>query len=85
VPPERGTPPARRRPKTASCSATDRAANGDLDIAFLGVPESEPPIGVEAVVLGHDEHVLVVPVGHRLWTLPGARCRRSPKRRSWTS
>ncbi|MFH8239429.1 LysR family transcriptional regulator [Streptomyces sp. NPDC018321] len=38
---------------------------GDLDIAFLGVPESEPPSGVETVVLGHDEHVLVVPTGHR--------------------
>ncbi|MEU3896174.1 LysR family transcriptional regulator [Streptomyces sp. NPDC045251] len=39
--------------------------NGDLDIAFLGVPEREPPFGVETVVLGHDEHVLVVPTGHR--------------------
>lgn len=40
--------------------------NGDLDIAFLGVPDSEPPFGVETVVLDHDEHVLVVPAGHRL-------------------
>lgn len=39
---------------------------GELDIAFLGVPEGEPPVGVEAVVLGHDQHVLVVPAGHRL-------------------
>ncbi|MFI7501299.1 LysR family transcriptional regulator [Streptomyces sp. NPDC049687] len=39
---------------------------GELDIAFLGVPENEPPFGVEAVVLDHDEHVLVVPAGHRL-------------------
>ncbi|WP_217244891.1 LysR family transcriptional regulator [Streptomyces sp. AC602_WCS936] len=38
--------------------------SGDLDIAFLGVPESEPPFGVETVVLGHDQHVLVVPTGH---------------------
>src|SRR5689334_23577037 len=44
--------------------------DGDLDIAFLGVPESEPPLGVEAVVLGHDEHVLVVPAGHRLANVP---------------
>ncbi|WP_077800111.1 LysR family transcriptional regulator [Streptomyces sp. JHA26] len=40
--------------------------NGDLDIAFLGMPESEGPAGVECVVLAHDEHVLVVPAGHRL-------------------
>ncbi|GHD56608.1 LysR family transcriptional regulator [Streptomyces mirabilis] len=40
--------------------------NGDLDIAFLGLPESERPSGVESVVLDHDEHVLVVPTGHRL-------------------
>ncbi|CAL9479078.1 HTH-type transcriptional regulator HdfR [Streptomyces sp. enrichment culture] len=39
---------------------------GDLDIAFLGLPEDERPSGVETVVLGHDEHVLVVPAGHRL-------------------
>ncbi|NGO07121.1 LysR family transcriptional regulator [Streptomyces sp. HC44] len=40
--------------------------NGDLDIAFLGMPESERPSGVECLVLAHDEHVLVVPAGHRL-------------------
>ncbi|MEU0006652.1 LysR family transcriptional regulator [Streptomyces sp. NPDC006314] len=40
--------------------------NGDLDIAFLGLPEGERPSGVETVVLDHDEHVLVVPAGHRL-------------------
>jgi DNA-binding transcriptional LysR family regulator len=40
--------------------------NGDLDIAFLGMPESERPSGVDTVVLDHDEHVLVVPTGHRL-------------------
>lgn len=39
---------------------------GELDIAFLGVPESQPPFGVETVVLGHDEHVLVVPARHQL-------------------
>ncbi|MCL8015798.1 LysR family transcriptional regulator [Streptomyces sp. AS02] len=39
---------------------------GDLDIAFLGLPEGEPPSGVETVVLDHDAHVLVVPAGHRL-------------------
>ncbi|MFJ9619267.1 LysR family transcriptional regulator [Streptomyces noursei] len=40
--------------------------NGQLDIAFLGLPEGERPSGVEAVVLDHDEHVLVVPADHRL-------------------
>jgi DNA-binding transcriptional LysR family regulator len=39
---------------------------GELDIAFLGMPESERPSGVESVVLDHDEHVLVVAAGHRL-------------------
>lgn len=39
---------------------------GELDLAFLGLPEGERPSGVEAVVLDHDEHVLVVPAGHRL-------------------
>ncbi|MFJ3617936.1 LysR family transcriptional regulator [Streptomyces iakyrus] len=40
--------------------------DGDLDIAFLGMPESERPSGVECVALARDEHVLVVPAGHRL-------------------
>ncbi|MYR40892.1 LysR family transcriptional regulator [Streptomyces sp. SID5910] len=40
--------------------------NGELDIAFLGMPESQSPAGVECVVLARDEHVLVVPAGHRL-------------------
>jgi DNA-binding transcriptional LysR family regulator len=43
--------------------------NGELDIAFLGLPEDQRPSGVsgvETVVLDEDEHVLVVPAGHRL-------------------
>ncbi|WP_234021044.1 LysR family transcriptional regulator [Streptomyces sp. Tu 6176] len=40
--------------------------DGDLDIAFLGLPEGQEPSGVESIVLDHDEHVLVVPAGHRL-------------------
>jgi len=40
--------------------------DGDLDIAFLGLPESEKLSGVESVVLDHDKHVLVVSAGHRL-------------------
>ncbi|MEW1550423.1 LysR family transcriptional regulator [Streptomyces tsukubensis] len=39
---------------------------GELDIAFLGFPEGVQPSGVEALVLDHDEHVLVVPAGHRV-------------------
>ncbi|MFJ8081033.1 LysR family transcriptional regulator [Streptomyces sp. NPDC096205] len=40
--------------------------DGELDIAFLGLPEGQLPTGVETLVLDHDEHVLVVPAGHRL-------------------
>ncbi|WP_264934609.1 LysR family transcriptional regulator [Streptomyces sp. A012304] len=40
--------------------------DGELDIAFLGLPEGERPSGVETVVLDHDAHALVVPAGHRL-------------------
>ncbi|MFG3658771.1 LysR family transcriptional regulator [Streptomyces sp. NPDC047706] len=43
---------------------------GELDIAFLGLPESRRPSGVEYVVLDHDRHVLVVPAGHRLAGAP---------------
>ncbi|MCB5169689.1 LysR family transcriptional regulator [Streptomyces bambusae] len=43
---------------------------GELDIAFLGMPEGERPAGVEALVLDHDAHVLVVPAGHRLAGAP---------------
>ncbi|MEW2218395.1 LysR family transcriptional regulator [Streptomyces sp. NPDC006990] len=39
---------------------------GELDIVFLGLPEGEQPAGVETLVLDHDEHVLVLPSGHRL-------------------
>ncbi|QGV77042.1 LysR family transcriptional regulator [Streptomyces ficellus] len=39
---------------------------GELDIAFLGLPDDERPSGVETVVLDRDHHVLVVPAGHRL-------------------
>ncbi|MFI9611903.1 LysR family transcriptional regulator [Streptomyces sp. NPDC052023] len=43
---------------------------GELDIAFLGLPESRRPSGVEFVVLDHDRHVLVVPAGHRFAGAP---------------
>ncbi|MEU6480765.1 LysR family transcriptional regulator [Streptomyces sp. NPDC047017] len=44
--------------------------DGELDIAFLGLPEGERPAGVETLVLDHDEHVLVVPAGHPLAGAP---------------
>ncbi|MCZ7431809.1 LysR family transcriptional regulator [Streptomyces sp. WMMC1477] len=43
---------------------------GELDIAFLGLPEGELPTGVETLALDHDQHVLVVPTGHRLAGAP---------------
>lgn len=39
---------------------------GELDIAFLGLPEGEEPAGVETLALDHDEHVLLLPARHRL-------------------
>ncbi|MEU8526681.1 MULTISPECIES: LysR family transcriptional regulator [Streptomyces] len=39
---------------------------GELDLAFLGLPEGEEPHGVESLVLDHDAHVLVVAAGHPL-------------------
>ncbi|MFJ5773260.1 LysR family transcriptional regulator [Streptomyces sp. NPDC093094] len=44
--------------------------DGELDIAFLGLPQDQRPAGVESLVLDHDEHVLVVPAGHRLAGAP---------------
>ncbi|MCI3928973.1 LysR family transcriptional regulator [Streptomyces sp. AN091965] len=49
-----------------SDALTAAVRDGDLDIAFLGLPEGDLPSGVESLVLDHDEHVLVVPAGHRL-------------------
>ncbi len=42
--------------------------SGELDIAFLGLPETERPTGVETLALDHDRHVLVVQAGHPLAT-----------------
>ncbi|MFI8931186.1 LysR family transcriptional regulator [Streptomyces sp. NPDC053474] len=49
-----------------SDALTAAVRDGDLDIAFLGLPEGDLPSGVESLVLDRDEHVLVVPAGHRL-------------------
>lgn len=52
--------------------ASDRlvaaVAAGSLDGAFLGLPESVLPEGVEVHELARDRHVLVVPEHHRLAT-----------------
>jgi len=40
--------------------------DGKLDIAFLGLPESQHPTDVEAIALDHDRHALLVPAGHPL-------------------
>lgn len=50
--------------------ASDRlvaaVAGGALDAAFLGLPESAHPEGVEVHELARDRHVLVIPESHRL-------------------
>ncbi|MFE6777524.1 LysR family transcriptional regulator [Streptomyces sp. NPDC057702] len=49
-----------------STDLVDSVRRGELDIAFLGLPRDQRPAGVESLVVDHDEHVLVVPAGHRL-------------------
>ncbi|MDT7843821.1 LysR family transcriptional regulator [Streptomyces justiciae] len=44
--------------------------DGKLDIAFLGLPESQRPTDVEALALDHDKHALLVPAGHPLADTP---------------
>ncbi|KUN26718.1 LysR family transcriptional regulator [Streptomyces antibioticus] len=44
--------------------------DGKLDIAFLGLPESQRPTDVEALALDHDRHALLVPAGHPLADTP---------------
>jgi DNA-binding transcriptional LysR family regulator len=44
--------------------------DGKLDIAFLGLPESQRPTDVEAVALDHDRHALLVPADHPLARAP---------------
>ncbi|WP_329336235.1 LysR family transcriptional regulator [Streptomyces sp. NBC_00663] len=44
--------------------------DGKLDIAFLGLPESQRPTDVEALALDHDKHALLVPAAHPLAGTP---------------
>jgi DNA-binding transcriptional LysR family regulator len=39
---------------------------GELDLAALGLPESDRPRGVHVHEMAHDRHVAVVPTGHPL-------------------
>lgn len=50
----------------ASDRLADQVAAGHLDVAFLGLPESQTPAGVNFRALVHDRHVAVLPAGHRL-------------------
>ena len=45
---------------------TARVAAGDLDAAFLGLPERDRPQGVNVRELARDESVAVLPAGHAL-------------------
>ncbi|OQS14261.1 LysR family transcriptional regulator [Nocardia donostiensis] len=45
---------------------TAQVRAGDLDVAFLGLPESHRPRGVHAHELGRDRHVAVTAVDHPL-------------------
>ena len=40
-------------------------ADGRLDVAVLGLPESAPPSRVASRVLAREQHVAVLPAGHR--------------------
>ncbi|WP_127480221.1 LysR family transcriptional regulator [Nocardioides pantholopis] len=50
----------------ASDQLAAEVAAGTLDAAILGLPEGEPPRGVEARVLAHQQLVAVVPAAHEL-------------------
>ncbi len=49
-----------------SWEMTERVAAGELDIAFLGLPEGDEPQGVRKRELARDDLVAVLPAGHRL-------------------
>lgn len=50
----------------ASDWLTEQLAAGHLDVAFLGLPERQTPVGVSFRALANDRHVAVLPVGHHL-------------------
>lgn len=50
----------------SSYELTAAVRSGDVDVAFLGLPSHETPIGVNHQVLAEDRHVVVVAAGHPL-------------------
>jgi DNA-binding transcriptional LysR family regulator len=50
----------------ASDELTAQVAAGELDVAALGLPETDEPHGVRARLLARDRHVAVVPDSHPL-------------------
>ncbi len=54
----------------ASDALTQQIAAGELDVAFLGLPDRLEPAGVRSKVLNRDRHVAVVPASHPLADRP---------------
>lgn len=54
-----------------SDTLTEQVRQGDLDIAFLGLPTNTKPQGVRARELARDQLVAVVAQGHHLARKPG--------------
>lgn len=52
----------------ASTEMTEKVAAGELDVAFLGLPERDEPRGVQVRELARDNLLAVLPTGHRLAT-----------------
>lgn len=50
----------------ASDCLTEQVARGELDVAFLGLPETQAPAGVSSRQLAKDCHVAVLPESHHL-------------------
>lgn len=50
----------------SSYELTTAVRTGDVDVAFLGLPSQETPIGVSHQVLADDRHVVVVAAWHPL-------------------
>ncbi|ABL80152.1 MULTISPECIES: LysR family transcriptional regulator [unclassified Nocardioides] len=50
----------------ASDWLAEQVVAGNLDVAFLGLPENQKPVGVSFRALASDRHVAVLPVDHHL-------------------
>lgn len=49
-----------------SDQSLDLVARGEVDLAFLGLPEDDAPTGVASMELGRDAHVALLPANHDL-------------------